>query len=60
MCFSYKYFPNRRGGISGFGQAPATRRAAENQNNQDGRHRWGRGNHLGGDQNSYTAQDYFI
>ncbi|ESN98693.1 hypothetical protein HELRODRAFT_67318 [Helobdella robusta] len=42
----YKYFPNRRGGVSGFGVAPATRRPDDNQQ----RHSWGRGQQLGGDQ----------
>ncbi|KAL4234371.1 Derlin 1 [Mactra antiquata] len=48
--FLYKYFPNRRGGVSGFGQAPAsTRRPNNDDNNDPGRHHWGRGGQvLGG------------
>ncbi|KAL5021908.1 hypothetical protein ScPMuIL_001063 [Solemya velum] len=42
----YKYFPNQRGGMSGFGVAPASRRRQENDNN-GGRHNWGQGNPLG-------------
>lgn len=43
----YKYFPNRRGGVSGFGQAPASRRRPDDDN--QGGHNWGRGGHaLGG------------
>ncbi|PIK50878.1 putative derlin-1 [Apostichopus japonicus] len=46
----YKYFPNRQGGISGFGQAPASRRRPEaNNGGVGGRHNWGQGNPLGGD-----------
>ncbi|XP_064641450.1 derlin-1-like [Lineus longissimus] len=45
--FLYKYFPNRRGGVSGFGQAPASRRE-ENRGPNEGRHLWGQGNTLGG------------
>ncbi|KAL5261535.1 hypothetical protein ACHWQZ_G007295 [Mnemiopsis leidyi] len=41
----YKYFPNRSGGVSGFGQAPASRRQAPRD---EGRHNWGAGNPLGG------------
>ena len=44
--FRYKYFPNRRGGVAGFGQAPATRRRPDD-NNGGGRHAWGQGNTLG-------------
>jgi len=44
--FLYKYFPNRRGGVAGFGQAPATRRRPDD-NNGGGRHAWGQGNTLG-------------
>lgn len=45
----YKYFPNRRGGVSGFGQAPASRRRPDNDDNDPGRHRWGGGGQvLGG------------
>jgi len=41
----YKYFPNRSGGVSGFGQAPASRRP---EARDEGRHNWGAGNPLGG------------
>jgi len=41
----YKYLPNRRGGVSGFGQAPASRRQPDNQGGQFP----GRGNRLGDD-----------
>lgn len=48
FCISrYKYFPNRSGGMSGFGQAPSTRRRP-NDDNQGG-HNWGRGGHVLGD-----------
>lgn len=43
----YKWLPNRRGGVSGFGQAPASRRQDGNDNANGGRHAWGRGNQLG-------------
>ncbi|XP_070574113.1 derlin-1-like [Ptychodera flava] len=43
----YKYFPNRRGGVSGFGMAPSSRRRDDN-NGGGGGHRWGQGNALGG------------
>jgi len=42
----YKYFPNRRGGVAGFGMAPASRRQQGDDRNQ-GRHQWGQGNVLG-------------
>ncbi|XP_074645249.1 derlin-1-like [Tubulanus polymorphus] len=42
----YKYFPNRRGGVSGFGQAPEARRQPDAVDNR--RHRWGTGFQLGG------------
>lgn len=42
--FLYKYFPNLRGGVSGFGQAPASRRPAQGG---EGRHAWGTGARLG-------------
>lgn len=46
----YKYFPNRRGGVAGFGQAPAARRPAGNNGGGfGGRHQWGGGNRLGDD-----------
>lgn len=45
--FLYKYFPNMRGSISGFGVAPQSRRATPAN---DERHRWGGGGQrLGGD-----------
>lgn len=43
----YRYFPNRRGGVAGFGMAPASRRRQDD--NQELHHRWGRGRTLGGD-----------
>ncbi|KAK3610374.1 hypothetical protein CHS0354_008650 [Potamilus streckersoni] len=42
----YKFFPNRRGGVSGFGVPPASRRR-DNDNDDHGRHAWGRGEQLG-------------
>uniref|UniRef100_UPI00193A1AA1 derlin-1-like n=1 Tax=Styela clava TaxID=7725 RepID=UPI00193A1AA1 len=45
--FLYKYFPNMRGAVSGFGVAPQSRRAAPAD---DAAHRWGgAGQRLGGD-----------
>ncbi|KAK3086143.1 hypothetical protein FSP39_014209 [Pinctada imbricata] len=44
----YKYFPNRSGGVSGFGMAPSSRRR-EGENNDGRRHQWGQGQQLGGD-----------
>ena len=42
----YNYLPNRRGGVAGFGQAPASRRDTSNRGaNAFG----GTGNRLGGD-----------
>ncbi|KAJ8041205.1 Derlin-1 [Holothuria leucospilota] len=46
----YHYFPNRQGGISGFGQAPASRRRPDDNAGGGGRHHWGQGNVLGGGQ----------
>lgn len=43
----YKYFPNRRGGMAGFGVPPPTRRRQEPDDNNQARHRWGGGNTLG-------------
>ncbi|KAL3860205.1 hypothetical protein ACJMK2_010361 [Sinanodonta woodiana] len=43
----YKYFPNRRGGVSGFGVPPASRRRDDDNNGDPGRHPWGRGEQLG-------------
>merc|ERR1712012_638707 len=50
--FLYKLLPRRTGGMGGFGQAPASRRAAPADNAGGGGwrgHQWGRGNQLGGD-----------
>lgn len=44
--FLYKYFPNRRGGVSGFGQAPESRRRPDDAGRQ---HAWGQGHQLGND-----------
>nr|CAD7394119.1 unnamed protein product [Timema cristinae] len=48
----YKYFPNQRGGIHGFGQPPTARRPANDGagggGGGGGRHNWGQGNILGG------------
>lgn len=45
--FLYRWLPNRRGGVSGFGVPPASmRRAAEDQQG-GGRHNWGQGFRLG-------------
>ncbi|CAH1269667.1 derlin-1-like [Branchiostoma lanceolatum] len=40
----YRYLPNRRGGVSGFGVPPASRRRADDNQRQG----WGQGNVLGG------------
>jgi derlin-1 len=47
----YNWLPNRRGGMGGFGQAPTTRRTANdnNNNNRDTRNLGGRGYRLGDD-----------
>lgn len=42
--FLYSFFPNRRGGVAGFGVAPASRRRTDEDNQ---RHSWGRGQQLG-------------
>uniref|UniRef100_A0A8C3AE27 Derlin n=1 Tax=Cyclopterus lumpus TaxID=8103 RepID=A0A8C3AE27_CYCLU len=53
--FLYRFFPNRRGGVSGFG-VPPTRPAAQEQGGgggggggRGGRHTWGEGFRLGGE-----------
>ncbi|KAL8589941.1 Derlin 1 [Nucella lapillus] len=46
--FLYKYFPNRQGGVAGFGMAPASRRRPDEDNGGGGRHNWGQGQQLGG------------
>lgn len=46
--FLYKYFPNRQGGVAGFGMAPASRRRPDD-NGGGGRHHWGGGQVLGQD-----------
>jgi len=43
--FLYNWFPNRRGGVHGFGSAPQNRPAAPGGGG--GRHNWGRGQTLG-------------
>ncbi|XP_032219163.2 derlin-1-like [Nematostella vectensis] len=46
--FFYKYLPNRQGGVSGFGQAPASRRPRTDDDAGGGwGRRWGRGQRLG-------------
>jgi len=50
--FMYRFFPRTTGSrVSGFGTAPASRRTPDDDNNGGGggRHRWGRGQRLGGD-----------
>lgn len=47
----YNYFPNVRGGVSGFGQAPASRQPVRDPQDDAGprrRHNWGQGQALGG------------
>ena len=50
----YRYFPSRRGRVSGFGQAPASAQQGGGGGGGDGEggggevaHQWGRGNRLG-------------
>ncbi|KAF7708114.1 hypothetical protein HF521_017171 [Silurus meridionalis] len=48
----YQWFPNRRGGVSGFGVQPTRRRAPQEQaggGGGGGRHNWGQGFRLGED-----------
>ena len=58
--FLYRYFPNRRGGVSGFGTAPAGGNGGHGGDDGQGGaggarggwfgprdHQWGRGNRLG-------------
>ncbi|XP_061110555.1 derlin-1 [Conger conger] len=49
--FLYRFFPNRRGGVSGFGVPPPSRRPAaqEQEGPARGRHNWGQGFRLGDD-----------
>ncbi|XP_022045377.1 derlin-1 [Acanthochromis polyacanthus] len=51
--FLYRFFPNRRGGISGFGVPPSRRPAAQEPaaggGGGGGRHNWGQGFRLGGE-----------
>lgn len=48
--FLYRLFPNERRGVSGFGQAPATRRGPDDGagGGGGGGHNWGGGQRLGG------------
>jgi derlin-1 len=46
--FLYSFFPNRRGGVAGFGTAPTARRRQEAAGDEQ-RHSWGRGHQLGND-----------
>ena len=50
IYFRYRYFPNRRGGVAGFGMAPSSRRRPDDNGGGGGggRHQWGRGQQLGG------------
>lgn len=43
----YRYFPNRQGGVAGFGMPPSSTR--QQRPNEPQRHNWGRGFQLGGD-----------
>ena len=51
--FLYRIFPNRRGGVSGYGQAPASAQPAGGGGGEGGGggfprpHQWGGGNRLG-------------
>uniref|UniRef100_A0A3P9BHW9 Derlin n=2 Tax=Haplochromini TaxID=319058 RepID=A0A3P9BHW9_9CICH len=48
--FLYRFFPNRRGGVSGFGVPPTRRQAPQdNAGGLGGRHNWGQGFRLGGE-----------
>uniref|UniRef100_A0A3B3DHT1 Derlin n=1 Tax=Oryzias melastigma TaxID=30732 RepID=A0A3B3DHT1_ORYME len=52
--FLYRFFPNRRGGVSGFGAPPSRRPAAQDPaggggGGGGGRHNWGQGFRLGGE-----------
>ena len=48
QIYRYKYFPNRRGGVAGFGMAPSSRRQPDQgQGQNQGRHNWGTGHNLG-------------
>lgn len=47
-CSRYKYFPNQRSGVQGFGSAPQPRAVFRNPEPNTRRHAWGTGNVLGG------------
>uniref|UniRef100_UPI003AAE4703 derlin-1 isoform X3 n=1 Tax=Centroberyx gerrardi TaxID=166262 RepID=UPI003AAE4703 len=47
--FLYRFLPNRRGGVSGFGVPPTRRPAPQEQAGGGGRHNWGQGFRLGDD-----------
>ncbi|XP_064203928.1 derlin-1 [Anguilla rostrata] len=49
--FLYRFFPSRRGGVSGFGVPPPSRRPAPQEQGGvgGGRHNWGQGFRLGDD-----------
>ena len=47
--YRYNLLPNRQGGVSGFGVAPASRRPRDQGNHGDGWGGWGRGHRLGND-----------
>lgn len=46
-CPRYRWLPNRRGGVSGFGVPPASMRRAAEEQRGGGRHNWGQGFRLG-------------
>ncbi|KAM7420307.1 hypothetical protein PAMA_014832 [Pampus argenteus] len=47
--FLYRFFPNRRGGVSGFGAPPSRPVPQEQAARGGGRHNWGQGFRLGGE-----------
>lgn len=47
--FLYRFFPNRRGGVSGFGVPPSRPAQPAGGGMGIGRHNWGQGNRLGGE-----------
>lgn len=53
LLYRYRFLPNRRGGVSGFGAPPSRRPAAPEAGagggGMGGRHAWGAGFRLGDD-----------